>query len=303
MKNRSLWIGLIMLFFLLIIMYVGPYLPFVDRELHEERYRFTGIPGRMLQLPPYPPSAVNPLGSDGKGVDNFSKLIMGAKESVYVVVLISFIRYIIAVPLGIIAYKKKGIIHYIITWLNQLFSTIPTVIAAVFLLSLPVILQFPNRFLTSVIILALIEVGRVAYVVQQQTYRISQEPFVEAGRMLGLSPVHIARKYYLPALLPEIIANFCVDIGKVMLLIGQLGVLNIFIEHNYEFDWDTGRYGYVNDSTNWYALLSQHRQDIYFERFAFIFFPAMAIMYVILTFNVLGEGLRKHFTRKKTSYI
>lgn len=303
MKNRTLWIGLIMLLLLLIFMYVGPYMPFVDRELNEERYRFTGIPGRMLQLPPYPPSDVNPLGSDDIGVDNLSKLIMGAKESVYVVVLVSFIRYLIGVPLGFMSYKKKGVIHNIVTWLNQLFSSVPTIIAAVFLLSFPAILQLPNRFITSVIIIAFIEVGRVAYVVQQQTYRISQEPYLEAGRVLGLSRLHIARKYYLPSLLPELIANFCVDIGKVMLLIGQLGVLNIFIDHVYEFDWETGKYGYVNESTNWFALLSQHRHDIYFERFAFIFFPSMAIMYVILTFNVLGEGLRKHFNRKATNYL
>lgn len=303
MKNTTLMIGLIMLLVLLFFMFIGPYLPFVDRELTKEPHRFTGIPGKMLKLPPYPPSEKNPLGSDSKGVDNLSKLIMGAKESVFVVIAIALLRYVIAIPLGLFAYKKKGFAHAVIGWLQNLFSMVPTIIAAVFLLSFPMFLTTSNRFLWSLLLIAIIEVGRVAYVVQQQTHKLSHASYVEAGTSLGLSSKRMYRKYYLPELLPEIITNFCVDIGKVMLLIGQLGVLNIFIKHALGINWVTQRYGFANESINWFSLLSEHRWDIYFERFAFIFFPALAIMYVILTFNVLGEGLRQHFNRKMNSYL
>ncbi len=302
MKNKPLWIGILMLFVLLFFIFAGPYLSFVDRELTEERHRFTGIPGKMLQLPPYPPSEKNPLGTDEAGVDNLSKLIMGAKESVIVVFLIAAVRYALGVPLGLLARKQIGFFHFTVHGLNQLFSIVPTVIAAIMLLSIPAFLATPNRFFWSIVIIAFIEVGRVAYIVQQRTVRTSYESFVEAGRALGLSSMRLSRKYYFPALLPELIVNFCVDIGKVMLLIGQLGILNIFIKHSLGLNWETGRYSYNNESTNWFALLSEHRWDIYFERFAFIFFPALAIMFVILTFNVLGEGLRQHFNKRMNTY-
>lgn len=302
MKNTTLWIGIIMLLGLLFFTFVGPQLSFVDRDLERETHRFTGIPGKMLQLPPYPPSEKNPLGSDRKGVDNLSKLILGAKESILIVLAVAGLRYAIAIPLGLLAYKKKGFAHTMIGWLQQLFSVVPTLIAAVFLLSLPSFFQSPNRFFWSMFLIAFIEVGRVAYLVQQQTNKISHEPFVEAGNSLGLSTGRMARKYYFPAILPEVVTNFCVDIGKVMLLVGQLGVLNIFLKHGLGFDWDKGLL-FLNEGINWFALLSEHRMDIYFERFAFIFFPALAIMYVILTFNVLGEGLRRHYNRRMNTYM
>lgn len=300
--NVPLWIGIGMLFLLILFMYAAPYLPFVDRELHEVKYRWTNIEGRSLILPAYPPMEGNPLGSDEKGRDNLSKLILGAKDSIYIVLIVAFIRYIVAVPLGIMAYKKRGIAHNILTALNNLFSYIPTIIAAAILLTLPFFLESEHRFYYSLILIAFLEVGRVAYIFQQQTYTISHSTFVEAGTILGLSRLRLIRSYYLPALLPEMIINFCLDIGKVMLLIGQLGVLEIFLTHRWE-DIGMGIFRYVNHSLDWFVLIGEHRKDIYLGKFAFIFFPALCIMFVILTFNVLGEGLRRHFEHKKYHYM
>ncbi len=302
-KNTALWIGILMLIGLLFIMFVAPYMSFVDRELIQEKHRFTGIPGKMLQLPPYEPSEKNPLGSDDKGVDNLSKLILGAKETVFAVLIIAVVRYIIAIPLGLLAYKQRGLANFIIKSLNQVFSNIPTIIAAALLLSLPAFLNTPNRFMWAVLFIAVLEVGRVAFLVQQQTYRIAMEPFVEAGTALGLSGTRMTRKYYFPAILPEIVVNFCIDIGKVMLLIGQLGVLSIFLSHAWEDTTGFGTYAFVNTSTNWFALISEHRMDIYMEKFAFVFAPALGIMYVILTFNVIGEGLRQFYNHKMNRYL
>lgn len=302
-KNSALWIGLLLLLGLFFLMYGAQYLPFVDRELTPEKYRFTNIEGKRLMLPPYPPSEINPLGSDEKGVDNLSKLIMGAKDSVYLVLIVALVRYVLAVPLGLLAYRQRGIAHRIINGLNHVFLNIPTIIAAALLLSLPSFMESSNRFWWGVFFIALIEVGRVAYIVQQQAFQVAQEPFLEAGTILGLSKFRLLRKYYFPALLPEIVVNFCVDVGKVMLLIGQLGVLSIFLNHQLMDVTGFGTYEYVNVGLDWFTLLSEHRMDIYMERFAFIFAPAIGIMYVILTFNVLGEGLRRHFHRHMHTYM
>lgn len=303
MRNIALWIGCFMLLCMLFFMYVGPYLPFVDRELTQEKHRFTDIPGKRLEMPPFPPSEKNPLGTDKSGVDNLSKLLLGMKETVYIVIAVAFVRYIIAVPLGIMAYKQKGVAHFILTSLNRLFSYIPTIIAAVLLLSLPTFLNTQNRMAWAIFFIALLEVGRVAHIVQQQTFKLSHEQFVQAGVSLGLSGKRLSTKYYMPAILPEVIVNFCVDVGKVMLLVGQLGVLNIFLSHKWVDTTGFGNYQFVNAGMNWFALLSEHRMDIYYNKFAFVFFPALAIMFVILTFNVLGEGLRHHYNRRMHTYM
>lgn len=294
-----------MLVILLLFMYLGPYLPFVDRELTEVRHRFTNIEGKRLMLPPYPPIPENPLGSDSRGVDNLSKMVMGAKESVYIVLGAVALRYIIAIPLGLMAYRQRGLSNLLVNTWNNVFSFIPTIIAAGLILATPLFTEAPNRMFWGVVVIAMLEVGRSAYIIQQQAYSVSQMPFVEAGTALGLSRGRMMRSYYTPALIPEIIVNMCQDIARVMLIVGQLGVLQVFLgEIVLEPDSKyIGRMNPVNAGSNWFALLADHRQDIYFERFAFIFFPVLAIMFVIITFNVLGEGLRQHFNRKMGSYL
>ncbi|WP_028594917.1 ABC transporter permease subunit [Paenibacillus assamensis] len=301
MRNIPLWIGGTMLAFLLFVMFAGPHLPFVNKELTPEKHRWNADRTK-LTMPPYKPSAINPLGSDKAGVDNLSKLIVGAKSTVLFVLAVTLVRYLIAVPLGLLARKQKGFTYSVVTSMNQVFSYLPALFFAALLLSNPLIQYGDYRLLKVITILAFIEVFRVAYVIQQQTHQISYEPYMEAGASLGLSNKRLAVGYYMPALLPELIINFCIDVGKVMLLVGQLGVLSIFLTHDWvEVEVYTKKF--INTSTDWMSLLGAHRKDIYHNKFGFVFFPALAIMYVILTFNILGEGFRRYFSRRSNAKV
>ncbi|WP_430112615.1 ABC transporter permease [Paenibacillus sp. B1-33] len=300
LKNYTLWIGGAMLAVILFVMFLGPELPFIDKSLSPEKHRWSEQ-GKLM-LPPFQPSDLNWLGSDKNGVDNLSKLVVGTKETIYIVFCIALLRYMIAVPLGLFAYKQKGIAHWILTSFNQIFTFLPVIFSAILLLSMPFIQYSSNRIMWVIPILALLEVGRVAYIVQQQANHISHELFVEAGESLGLSRWRMVRNYYMPSLVPEIIINFCIDVGKVMLLIGQLGVLSIFLTHNWvEVNYFTMKF--LNTSMNWVSLLAETRRDIYASKFTFVFYPALAILLTVLTFNLLGEGLRRHFNRRMGSYL
>lgn len=294
MKNSTLWFGIILLAFLLFVTFVGPYLPFIDKELSPEQYRVDE--NRKITLPPFERSWTNLLGTDKAGVDNLSKIVVGAKETIIIIFAITLLRYLIAVPLGLLAYKQKGPAHVLLSCWNRLFSSLPTIFSAVLLLSLPFLLLNDLRLVWVIIFLAVIEVGRVAYLVQQQANKLANEPFVEAGIALGNTTVGLYKRYYLPNLLPEIIVNFCIDLGKVMLLLGQLGVLSIFLTQEW-VQLMGGQMVFADTGNNWTNLLAQHRRDIVLNKFTFIFYPAIAIMFVIFTFNVLGEGLRRHFNR------
>jgi len=295
MKNSALWIGCIMLTIIIIVMFFGPYLPHVDTTLSESRSRW-GLDNR-IELPKYAPSSLNLLGSDKTGVDNFSRLILGTKETIMIIVGIALVRYIIGVPLGLLSYRNKGFFHSITTGWNQIFSYLPTFFSAVIILCLPFMLFGSTRLFWVILTLAILEAGRVAYVTQQQANKISKELYIEAAHALGLSPWRIAKSYYMPGLIPEMIVNFCLDLGRAALLVGQLGILGIFLSQDWvethEFTME-----FLNTSNNWINLLADSRFDIYLSKFSFVFFPAGAIMFTILTFNVLGEGLRRHFNRR-----
>ncbi|SDX48702.1 peptide/nickel transport system permease protein [Paenibacillus sp. PDC88] len=291
-KNIPLLIGSILLGLLLFVMFIGPHLPFIDKNLSQERYRMDAF--NKLELPAFEASEKNWIGTDKKGVDNLSKIVIAAKETIFIVIIITLIRYIIAIPLGLLSCKKKGFFHHVINALNQCFSFLPPVFATALLLAIPFLLFTDLRLLWSILILAVVEAGRVAYTIQQQANQLSRESYMEAGIALGLSSRTLVKNYYIPALLPELIVNFCIDLGKVMLLIGQLSIISIFLSHEWrEVDYYTNEF--VQTGLNWAALLASHRHEIFRSQFGFVFYPAFAMMFTIVTFNLLGEGLRRHY--------
>lgn len=290
-KNIPLWIGTSLLAILVFIMFAGPYLPFIDPNLEKETSRWVG---EKLVLPAYSPSPDNLLGSDKKGVDNLSKLVVSAKETIYIIITVGVIRYLIGVPLGLLSRKKKGISHFIVTLMNQVFSYLPPIFSAILLMAFPVLLFATHRLYWVLVILAVVEAGRVAVTVQAKACQISKELYVEAGTALGLSSKRMLRKYYVPGMLPEFLVSFCTDLGKVTLLLGQLAVLSIFLDQKWvETDYYTWQF--VNTQFNWSTLIADHRVEIRRAKFAFVFYPAFALMFTMLTFNLLGEGFRRKF--------
>lgn len=298
MKNKSLLIGSIMLFILLFSMLVGPHLSFIDPKAEEEIVR---VEEGVITAPPYPPSAKDPFGSTERGRDLLSLVVIGTKDTLLLVFAVAVIRYILAVPLALFATKKSGIAHWIVNGWNQLFSGLPVLFSAILLLNIPYLTFSENRVYWSILILALIEVGRVAYIFQQQTYTISKSLYIDAAVTVGSHPISIYFRHYLPALMPRIISTFFIDLGRVLLLIGQLGIFSIFINQKW-VQLGFGRGELQNTSQNWATLLGTARGDLV-TAFWIPFFPALAITFTIITFNLLGEGLRQHFEQPSSSRL
>jgi peptide/nickel transport system permease protein len=295
-RNKALVIGSICLLLLLLITFVGPYLPVIDRELKEDAVRI--IDGKIMKLP-FEPSKLNWLGTDDKGRDLLSLIVVGAKETLLVVCVIAILRYVIAIPLGIIASKSSGFIHWILYKWNQVFSTLPTLFAAILLIKLPFFVMAEHRTLWIILILALLEVGRVSHIFQQEVQSLSKQPFVESGHMVGNTKLGIYRRYYLPYLIPQVIVNFVLDLGKIMLLLGQLGFLSIFISQTF-ITYDLGIGQLINQSTAWPQLLAE--SHVYIRNYIWIpFWPSFAIAFSVVTFNLFGEGLRQFYEERSTS--
>jgi peptide/nickel transport system permease protein len=295
MNNKALWVGSFMLIILFLMATVGPTLPFVDQELDKEFYRYEN--GKLV-IPPFAPSDINIFGTDSEGRDLLSMIVIGTKETLVVVFVIAILRYLIAIPLAIIASKQSGFMFWTLHGWNQLFSGLPTLFAAILLVNMPFVAISDQRTLWFIIIIAVLEVGRVGYIFQQQAYGLSHTPFVEAGRMIGNGTLGIYKRYYWPYLFPQIIVNFVLDLGRVMLLIGQLGFFNLFISQTL-LPSDTGIV-IQNTSHDWPTLLADSRLFLR-DKIWVPFWPAFAIAFSVITFNLFGEGLRQYFERRLTS--
>ncbi|WP_078381328.1 ABC transporter permease [Sutcliffiella halmapala] len=294
-RNWTLVIGSSFLIFLVVVTLIGPFLPFIDNVLESRRVVFTET---GIETAPFEPSGNHLFGTDREGRDLLSIIVVGARDTLLLIVAITLLRYSIAITLALLSVNKKGPANWVLQGWHQIFSALPVIFSAIILLNLPIFVFHENRYLWAIIILACIEVGRVGTILQNQFYRIKQTPYVEAGITVGVSNYTLFTKYYLPNALPELMVQFFLDLGRIALLIGQLGIFSIFITQ--EFVQLNYGYGEIqNTSFNWATLLGQARGDV-LRSFWIPFFPALALAFTVLTFNIFGEGLRKHFHRIET---
>ncbi|MEK3807153.1 ABC transporter permease subunit [Bacillus sp. FSL H8-0547] len=293
MRNIPLLSGLFMLAVLVAVAWLGPVIPSVKEGIIEQRMVFKE--SGAFERAPFPPSLQHLFGTDEDGRDLLSLVIMGAKETLMLILVISIIRYGAAILLALLSLPEKSPARALIYSLNGFAASLPIVFAAILFITMPVFTFSPHRVYWIVLILSLSDVGRVAYVFQQAMKSISHTQYVEAGVTIGNSPFGLFSRHYLPNLLPDAVIHFFMDLGKVTLLLGQLGILSIFVTQAFV----QLNYGYgelQNTSLNWPILLGMAKSNM-INGFWIPFFPALALTYLILTFNLIGEGLRKHFSR------
>ncbi|MEK5444918.1 hypothetical protein [Fredinandcohnia sp. FSL W7-1320] len=304
MKNCSLWTGLVLLGFMLFISFVGPHLPFIDDTAPEHRMRF--YEGGEIGRAPFPPSKEDPLGTDREARDILSMIVIGAKDTLKIIVLITFIRYIIAIPMAFLASTKKGIAYMVSNGWYSLFGSIPTIIAAILLLEIVPVEGLENAVYWKVMIIALIEVGRVSYILSHEIYEVSQKEFVQASVTVGSTPFQLSVMHYLQSVSQSVVVNFFNDLARVTLLVGQLALFQYFIEHAIDYIPGGGTFheesGYnsVTGVFDWPGLLSAARYEV-MKAIWIPLFPALALTLLLLTFQLLSEGFRKLFERQTSS--
>ncbi|CAH2716437.1 hypothetical protein BACCIP111895_03624 [Neobacillus rhizosphaerae] len=293
MKNWKLWISSLFLLILLFFVFAGPSLPFVDSDLKE-----TGVikteKGSFL-LPPFAPREGYPLGSNHKGVDILSLIIMGAKETLTIVVLVIVIRYVLAIPLAIGGFYSKLLEKILQGW-QQLFSFMPPIFFVTFFVTLPLIFFSKDRGLWVILILAVLETGRVAEIILQNMKETKKRPYIEAGIVAGGTPFRMFKNYYMPVVIPHLIILIINDLGRVLFLLAQLGIVHVYVTHKFiTNEW--GAYEVVNTSLAWPTMFSTITADIFtYQWIPFSVIAAIAV--TIYSFNMFADGLQKFFELK-----
>jgi ABC-type dipeptide/oligopeptide/nickel transport system permease subunit/AAA+ superfamily predicted ATPase len=287
-RNYLFSIGSIMLFSLIFIAFFGRYLPFVDPYVKETKYIWIGS---IPYGPPYHPSLRFILGSDRDGRDILSLIVMGTKSTLLYVVLITLIRYAMAIPLAFLAHKQKWGTPVVLKVLNGFFSYIPSIILFVLIATLPPTLTASSRPIVLMLFLAIMETGRAAYMIKAEFDSLSEREFMKGGISIGASPLRILRFYYLPFIYEKLIINMITDMGKVMFLLGQVGLIGIFLSQKL-VQVNIGQFEFLSTTLTWPALFAEAFRDIR-GAIWIPFFPALAITYSIFTFNLFAQGLQK----------
>lgn len=215
------------------------------------------------------------LGTDNYGRDFYSRLIIGTRISFLIGFIAVFISLIVGIPMGAIAGYYRGKIDDVIMWIINVVWSIPTL-----LLVIAITLALGKGFWQIFVAVGLTMWVEVARVVRGQFISYREKEFVEASRALGFSDMRIIFKEILPNILAPVIVISAANFASAILVESGLSFLGI---------------GAQPPTPSWGNLIKENYSHIIIGQAHLALFPGVAILLLVLAFNVFGNVLRDAF--------
>lgn len=268
---------------------------------------WTGSDGSLkIATSPYPPSPLNPIGTDQMGRDLLSFLVYGCRLTLLLAIGITASRFLLGLPLGIASGMGSAVSKRLISRFNLVFTAIPPLLVSIIILHIDLFatLYKAQSILIFTLTLTLVGWSKLAHLLSASTEKIMAETFILSEKAVGKSNLKISKEHVLPHLLPEVIILFAMEIAAVLTLLMQLGIFGIFVG-NLKIIKDSASSGYsyfnITFEPEWASLLGTARDYIrvapWIALSAGIFF-----FLTVLAFNLLGEGLRQHIQQNTRAY-
>lgn len=279
--NPALLIGLLIVGGLVYLMLFGPQLAPMSPNTTQPVATIDG----EIATPPFPPSERHPWGTDPLGRDVLSLVLAGTQQTLLLAFAVVGIRLIIGFVAGVAAGWFQGSwLDRGLTALVQAMAVFPTLLLAALLIF---IIGIQGGMRTFLIALSLVGWGEIMQLVRGEVISLQQRPFIESAVAVGQRAGRLILIHILPNLAPTLIAVAALEVGAVLLILGELGFLGIFISGGAGSDF--GLYAQVPE---WGSLLSNVRD--YARAYPWTaFYPMAAFFIAILGFNLLSEGLRR----------
>jgi len=226
---------------------------------------------RKFQLP----SLEYPFGTDDYGRDIFSRTIFGFQYSLMMAAVVLVLVVPVGVILGLIAGTRKGLIETAIMRLADIFIAVPSLVLALAICS--VLIPSVFNAMMAVSLMWWPWYTRLTYHIASS---LKNEYFVQAAELIGASPFHIMFGEILPNCLGSILTKVTLDVGWVILIGSSLSFVGL------------GAQPPTPDLGTMVAGGGQYMPDFWWVSI----FPAVAIAFIIMGFNLLGDGVRDMFT-------
>jgi len=265
--NRLFYIGISIAAVVILVAIFAPLLATHDVNTQNLAMRFT------------PPSAEHWFGTDALGRDIFSRILFGARISLYVGITVVSVSGVFGIFIGAIAGFYGGLVDKFLSgYVFNVFLAFPGLLLAIALVA------FLGTGLGK-LILALCIIGWVGYarVMRGQVLKVREYDFVQAAKALGAGNMRILFTHIMPNAIQPLIVQASLGMAGAVLSEASLSFLGL---------------GIPPPAPSWGTMIEEARQ--YFSITPHVlFFPGIAIALTVLAFNFIGDGLREYLDPKQ----
>jgi peptide/nickel transport system permease protein len=223
-------------------------------------------PNRLL-----PPGGRFWFGTDRMGGDIYSRLLFGARITILIAVVATSVSVLIGVAVGLVAGYYNNRVSDLLMRVSDVFLAVPQIVLAI------AIAQTLGPAIQNVILALSVTYWPFwARLVYAETRSLRNEVFIEAAVALGASPLRVMALHVLPSIASSVIVRTTIGMGGTILVAAALGFLGL---------------GPPPPSPEWGRMIAESRAFLP-QAWWYAAAPGMAILLVVMGFNLLGDGLR-----------
>lgn len=264
-RNRIAVVGL---FIVVFIMLMAIFAPWIAPHSPSEQYR------DALLVPPFWQDGGSTrfiFGTDDIGRDIFSRIIYGARVSLSVGSMVVLIALSLGICLGLIAGYFRGIIEIVIMRLMDIMLTLPSLLLAIVIVAI-----LGPSLVNAALAVIIVQLPAFVRLTRAAAIQEANRDYVIASRLNGASSIRLMFSAILPNCMAPLIVQATLGFSSAVLDLAALGFLGL---------------GAQPPTPEWGTMLSSALQFIQ-RAWWVVTFPGLAILIVVLAFNLMGDGLR-----------
>ncbi len=269
-RHRSAQVGAVVLGILILVAIFAPVLAPYDPVLPLRDVKRRAAPCiHLLGCPAGQPQHI--FGIDGNSRDLLSRIIYGSRLSLIIGLATVTFAIAIGTMLGAVAGYFGGWTDNIIMRLMDVLLAFPSL-----LLSIAIVAVLGPGLINALLAISFVSIPVYARIVRASVLQVKEQDFISASRALGASPLSTLINHVLPNATTPLIVQGTLDIAGAILSAAALSFLGL---------------GAQPPTPEWGLMLGEERNSV-FNAPHLVLFPGIAIMLTVLSFNLLGDGLR-----------
>jgi len=257
-QRKTAMVGLSFILLLILVAALAPWLA---------PYKADEFTSQVLQEP----SLAFPFGVDQLGRDQLSRVIYGARISLWIGLLAVGLSLTTGTLIGLVSGYFGGWIDNLIMRAMDIMMSLPYVLLAILIAT-----ALGPSLQNGILAIGIVRVPRFARLARASTLSVKELQYIEASRAIGVSDARIILKDVLPNIAGPIVVYSTLSLGDSILAAAVLSFLGL---------------GAQPPIPEWGAMLNEAQQYVINAPYLSIF-PGLAIFMTVLAFNLFGDGLR-----------